>query len=85
MQGVTHLAGVPDGAPQSRNETSEAQAMEIELRPSLLISERSRDEPAFSGRQFQTARQALTPNSKFERHFADPKLPPRFLLLAGRA
>ena len=32
MQGLTRLAGVPDGAPQSRSETSEAQAMEIELR-----------------------------------------------------
>ncbi len=85
MQGLTRLAGVPDGAPQSRSETSEAQAMEIELRPSLLISEGSRDEPAFSGRQFQTARQALTPKFQIRRHFADPKLPPRFLLLAGRA
>jgi len=35
--------------------------MKIELRSILLMSERSGDEPAFTGRQFQTARQSLTP------------------------
>ena len=35
-----------NGPPQSRNETLEAQATEIELRPALLMSENSCDEPA---------------------------------------
>jgi hypothetical protein len=61
MQGVAQLARVSNGAPQSRDETSEAQPMKIELRPILLMSERSGDEPAFIRRQFQTARQSLTP------------------------
>ena len=46
VQGVTQLARVPNSTPQSRQETSEAQPMEIELRPVLLMSEHSRDEPA---------------------------------------
>ena len=46
VQSVTQLARVSNGTPQSRQETSEAQPMEIELRPVLLMSEHSRDEPA---------------------------------------
>ena len=41
VQGVTQLARVSNGTPQSRQETSEAQPMEIELRPVLLMSERA--------------------------------------------
>jgi hypothetical protein len=39
---------VSNGTPKSRNEISEAQPMEIELRPVLLMGEHSRDEPTFS-------------------------------------
>jgi hypothetical protein len=48
IQGIPQPARVSNGAPQSRNETSEAQPIEIELRPVLLMSERSRDEPALA-------------------------------------
>lgn len=61
MQSVPQLACVPNRAPQSRDKTPEPQPAEIELRPSLLMSKRPRDEPAFSRRQFQTARQTSTP------------------------
>ena len=46
VQSVTQLTRVSNGAPQSRQETSEPQLMEIELRPVLLMSEHSRNEPA---------------------------------------
>jgi hypothetical protein len=39
-----------NGTPESGNETSEAQSMEIELGPGLLMSEHSRDEPALPWR-----------------------------------
>ena len=45
LQSVPQLACVSNGAPQSGKETSEAQPMEIKLRPVLLVRERSRDEP----------------------------------------
>ena len=45
VQSVPQLSRVSNSTPQSRQETSEAQPMEIELRPDLLMSERSRDEP----------------------------------------
>jgi hypothetical protein len=45
-QSLPQPARVSNGSPQSRNETSEAQPMEIELRSALLMSEHSRDEPA---------------------------------------
>jgi hypothetical protein len=48
LQGVPQPARVPNGTPQSRNEISEAQPMEIELRPVLLVREYSRDEPTLS-------------------------------------
>ena len=48
VQSVTQLTRVSNGAPQSRQETSEAQPMEIELSPVLLMSEHSRDEPTLS-------------------------------------
>jgi hypothetical protein len=53
LQSVPQPPRVSDGAPQSRNETSEAQPMEIELRPVLLVREHSRDEPTLSRPQFQ--------------------------------
>jgi hypothetical protein len=48
VQSVPQLARVPNSTPQSRKKTSEAQSMEIELRPVLLMSEHSRDEPTLS-------------------------------------
>ena len=48
VQSVPQLARVPNSTPQSRKKTSEAQPMEIELRPVLLMSEHSRDEPTLS-------------------------------------
>jgi hypothetical protein len=48
LQSVPQPACVSNGAPQSRKETSEAQSMEIELRPVLLMREHSRDEPTLS-------------------------------------
>jgi hypothetical protein len=47
-QSVLQLARVSNGTPKSWNEISEAQPMEIELRPVLLMGEHSRDEPTFS-------------------------------------
>jgi hypothetical protein len=48
LQSVPQPARVPNGPPQSRNETSETQPMEIELRAVLLVREYSRDEPTLS-------------------------------------
>ena len=56
-QSVPQLARVSNGTPQSRKETSEAQPMEVELRPVLLMSEHSRDEPALPRPQFQATGQ----------------------------
>src|ERR1700722_14024688 len=53
LQSVPQPARVSNGTPQSRNETSEAQSMEIELRPVLLVRERSRDKPTLFWPQFQ--------------------------------
>ena len=64
VQGVTQLARVSNGSPQSRQETSEAQPMEIELRPVLLMSEHSRDEPTLPRPQFQTAEQPSPPKAR---------------------
>jgi hypothetical protein len=61
FQDVLQPARVPNGALQSRNETSEAQPTEIELRPVLLVREHSRDEPTLSWRQFQIIRQRFAP------------------------
>jgi hypothetical protein len=36
---------MPNGAPQLRNATSEAESIEIELRPVLPVRKHSRDEP----------------------------------------
>ena len=63
VQSVTQLARVSNGTPQSRQETSEAQPMEIELRPVLLMSEHSRDEPTLSRPQFQLL-DKLTPKAR---------------------
>ena len=63
VQSVPQLARVSNGTPQSRQETSEAQPMEIELRPVLLMSEHSRDEPALPWRQFQIAEQIFAPQA----------------------
>ena len=48
VQRLTQLARVSNSTPQSRKKISEAQPMEIELRPVLLMSEHSRNEPALS-------------------------------------
>jgi hypothetical protein len=48
IHGVPQSAGVSNGTPQSRQEISETQSMQIELRSVLLVSERSRDEPALA-------------------------------------
>jgi hypothetical protein len=53
LQSVPQPARMSNGTPQSRNETSEAQPMEIELRPVLLVRERSRDKPTLFWPQFQ--------------------------------
>src|ERR1700722_377589 len=63
VQSVPQLARVPNSPPQSRKKTSEAQPMEIELRPVLLMSEHSRDEPTLPWPQFQTAEQPFAPQS----------------------
>ena len=62
-QSGTQLTRVSNSAPQSRQEISEAQLMEIELRPVLLMSEHSRDEPTLPRPQFQTAEQPFAPQS----------------------
>ena len=62
-QSGTQLTRVSNSAPQSRQEISEAQLMEIELRPVLLVSEHSRDKPALPWPQFQTAGQPFAPQS----------------------
>src|SRR5262249_9832144 len=48
FQSVLQPVRVSNGAPQSRNEISEAQPMEVELCPVLLMREHSRDEPTLS-------------------------------------
>ena len=63
IQSIPQLACVPNSTPQSRKETSEAQPMEIELRPVLLVSEHSRDEPTLSRPQFQLL-DKLTPKAR---------------------
>lgn len=68
-QGIPQLARVPNGAPQSRDEASEAESMEVELRPILLMGERPRDEPPLSRGQFETAGQNLGPQFQIRRHF----------------
>ena len=47
-QSLPQLARMSNRTPKSRNEISEAQPMEIELRPVLLVGDNSRDEPTFS-------------------------------------
>jgi hypothetical protein len=48
LQNLPLRARVSNGTPQSREETSEAQSMEIALRPVLLVRQYARDEPALS-------------------------------------
>jgi hypothetical protein len=61
---------VSNGTLQSRKETSEAQPMEIELRPILLVSEYSHDEPTLSRPQFQTIGQTFAAKLFSLRFFA---------------
>jgi hypothetical protein len=61
LQGVPQPARVSNGPPQSWNETSKAQPMEIELRPVLLVRENSRDKPTLSWAQLQTIGQTFAP------------------------
>lgn len=44
--GILQLTRVSDRAPHPWKEASEAQSMEIELRPILLMGEHTRDKPA---------------------------------------
>jgi hypothetical protein len=67
LQGLPQPARVSNGAPQSRKEASEPQPMEIELRPALLMRERSRDKPSLSWPQFQITGQTFAP--KLPSHF----------------
>jgi hypothetical protein len=61
LQRVPQPARVPNGPTQSRNETSESQSKEIELRPALLVREHSGHEPTLPRPQFQTAAQTFAP------------------------
>ncbi len=61
LQRLPQPARVSNGPPQSWNETPEAQPMEIELRPVLLMCENSRDEPTLPWPQFQTIGQTFAP------------------------
>src|SRR5580704_2514181 len=70
LQSIPQLARVSNGTPQSRQETSEAQPMEIELRPVLLMSEHSRDEPTFSWPYFQATGQTRPPKLASRRFFS---------------
>ena len=55
-QNAAQFASVPDGAPQSRSETPEAQAMEVELCGAFAMGVHARDKPTLPPLQIESPR-----------------------------
>ena len=55
-QNAAQFASVPDGAPQSRSETPEAQAMEVELCGAFAMGVHARDKPTLPWLQIESPR-----------------------------
>jgi hypothetical protein len=82
-QNVAQFASVPDGAPQSRSETPEAQAMEVELCSAFAMGVHARDKPTLPWLQIESPRKGS--KLRVRALFNDNAIQHRRLLMDGQS